>query len=339
MANNRQIPRLEKLAFEAFLRYRQEYNQNEYEAQIQDNPVVIQHMKDDISLFMQYIADADPIEAEKLLQKNPLLATLASGTVTTVSGCTYENVSAIQLAYLMYDVEMCNMMLPYIKELSEDLRKKVDDELAKKMAEVEMQRAEFKPYDFSEIVKAITEDGHLKNTGQPSLATEKVLAKFKEYFKPGIIKEGKSWIKEHLQEGFLVYDKNWDPWEIPQLRWYLINVIGYMQTLTEKCFEQECSQRLKEIVDEEKPNVRTSTIKNYINDLPLTYRGSQDSSLLLGRDFFVEIYYGMALGWDTVVAGHGLVVESLKTYAKQKDQAWKNLSSSLTSHTQHTKRL
>jgi hypothetical protein len=101
-------------------------------------------MKGDISLFLQCIADADPVGVEELLKKNPLLAVLASSTVITVSGCTYENVSVVQLAYLMDDVEMCNMMLPYIKELSEAMIKKADDELAKKMAEVERQRVEFK---------------------------------------------------------------------------------------------------------------------------------------------------------------------------------------------------
>jgi len=251
----------------------------------------------------------------------------------------YENVSAVQLAYLMDDVEMCNMMLPYINELSEDMRKKADDELTSKMAEVEKQRLEFRPYDFNEIVKAITEDQQLINTGQPNPATKKVLAKFKEYFKPGIIRSGKSWIKEHLQEGFLVYNQNYDPWSLNQLRWYLIKVIGHMETLAEKCFEQECSQGLKEIVDEKKLSRRESTIKNYINDLPLTYRRSHDSSLLLGRDFFVEICYGRARrarGCCGRAFGDRAL---LKTYVEQKDQAWKNLSSSLTSHTQHTKRL
>jgi len=61
-------------------------------------------------------------------------------------------------------------------------------------------------------------------------------------------------------------------------------------------FEQESSQGLKEIANEEKPSRRATAIKNNINDLPLTYRGSPDSSLLLGRDFFVDICYGDGFG-------------------------------------------
>src|SRR5205085_806633 len=115
-------------------------------------------------------------------------------------------------------------------------------------------------------------------------------------------------------------------------------------TLAEKCFEQECSQGLKEIVAEKKPARRTSAIKNYINDLPLTYRGSLDSSLLLGRDFFVEIYFGAGGrgGLRRAVARAGspvLAGAALKIYVEQKDQAWKNLSSSLTSNNHHSKRL
>ena len=204
MANNREIPRLDKLAFEAFLRYRQEYSPNEYETEFENNPVVIQ--QSEILPFLQCIADADLVGTENFLKKNPLLAVLASGTVTTVSGYTYENVSAIQLAYLMDDVEIGNMMLPYIKELSEEMRKKADGQLTKKMTEVAVQQSQFKPFDFNPLIQAITADQMLIATGNPSPETEKELAKLKEYFKAGTIKFGKSFFKEHLQEGFRVYD-------------------------------------------------------------------------------------------------------------------------------------
>jgi len=108
-----------------------------------------------------------------------------------------------------------------------------------KMTEVEKQRAHFKPYDFSEMVKAIANDNTLENTGKPNEATQKALAKFKEDFKPGRIREGKSLIKEHLQEAYRVYDENWNPWNANQLRWYLINVVGHPQTLVEKCQDIE----------------------------------------------------------------------------------------------------
>jgi hypothetical protein len=180
--------------------------------------------------FLRCIADGDPDGAEKLLQKCPELAVLARGTVTTVSGYTYENITAIQLAYLMDDDDMCNRMLPYLEKLSEEMRKDAVEQLAKKMAEVEQQASTFKPYDFSELVKAITADPILKDT---SPETKKALEQFKEDLTLGVIKCGKSFIKEHLQEGYKVYEQNFDPWNIRQLRWYLIHIIGHLQTRVE----------------------------------------------------------------------------------------------------------
>lgn len=297
-------------------------------------------LKYEMHPFLQAIADADPDSAKELLEDNPQLAVMACGTVTTSSGNTYENVTAIQLAYLMDDVDMCNMMLPYINKLPKEMIEKANDQLAKKMAEVEVQQSQFKPFDFNPLVQAITVDQVLIDTfiytGRPNAETEKELVKLKEYFKAGTIKLGKSFIKEHLQEGFSIYDQNCDSWNRNQLLWFFINVIGHIETLAEKCFEQECSQGLREIVDEKKPNQRANTIKNYFNNLPLTYRGSHDSSLLLGRNFFVEIYYGGRSADIRSVAGMDASRRCLKIYIEQKNQAWKNLSSSLTSNNRHT---
>jgi hypothetical protein len=246
---------------------------------------------------------------------------LARGTVTTSSGHTYENVSAVELACVLDDDDMCNsVLMPAIKKLPAHMIKTADEQLAKKMAEVEKQCSEFKPYDFSAIAKAIAADETLKATGKASPETEKVLSKFKTYFEPMVIKFGKSFIKEHMQEGYKVYDQNWKPWNGKQLLWFLINIIGTMQCRAEKCFEQACSQGLKEIVDKKKPLRRDVKLKNYINDKALTWRGSFDGELLLSRDYFVEIYYaaeppGSAerawRGGDGGLAGYGWRLEEL----------------------------
>ena len=331
MANNRKISSLADLAFEALLRHRAEMTPNT-EA---EHDVLMQYkLKKETLSFLQSIADGDPDSVKEFLEENPQLAVFACGTVTTSSGNTYENVTAVELAYVLDDDDMCNsVLLPAIKKLPEFLIKKADEQLAKKMVEVEKQRSEFKPYDFSAIVKAITADETLKATGKASLETEEILAKFKEYFKPDVIKFGKSFIKEHLQEGYKVYDQNWNPWNGRQLLWFLINIIGTMQCRAEKCFEQACSQGLKEIVDEKKPLKRSVKLKNYINDEELTFRGSAGGKLLLSRDFFVEIYWGRgAADWARVVVlllgRRRDAAEVLKNYVEQIDQAWKNLSSS-----------
>lgn len=292
MANNRQIPPLADIAFEALLRHRVEITP---QSQAQYDVLMQYKLKKEIPLFLQYIADGDPESAKELLEETPQLAVIACGTVTTSSGNTYENVTAVQLAYVVDDDDMCNsILLPYIKKLPEDMIKQADEQLTKKMAEVEKQQSEFKPYDFSAIVKTITADETLKATGKAGPETEEALAKFKEYFKPGVIKLGKSFIKEHLQEGYKMYEQNWVPWNAKQLIWFLINIIGTMQCGVEKCTEQDFSLGLKN--KKENSAERSVKLKNYINNAELTYRGAVDSSLLLGRDYFVDIYFGAAAG-------------------------------------------
>src|SRR3990167_2311199 len=292
IVNNGQVPSLTELALKAFFRARKEL---EFEIPSAYNTVIEKQIPKLFPDFLQAIANADPKAVGDFLDFRPELAVIAHGTVTTISGYTYENVSAIQLAYLMDDDELTrDVLLPAIQKLPKEMIEDANTQLVNKMTEVEIQRAQFKPYDFSEMVKAIANDQTLINTGKPNEATQKALAKFKEDFKPGSIREGKSWIKAHLQEAHRVYNENFDLWNRNQLRWYLINVVGHMQTLVEKCFEQECSQRLSEIVGHKKPNARDVKIKNWINDVALTYRGTADSSLVLGRDFFVEIICGAA---------------------------------------------
>ena len=319
---NREIQRLGELAFKALLKNSViNFNsQGDYEVFEQYK------VKHDTLLFLQSIANADPAEVKNFLDECPEVSVIARGTVTTVSGDTYKNYSAIELAYVMDDDElMRDVLLPAILKLPPDKIKEAAMQLANKIAEVEKQRVQFKPYDFSEMVEAIAEDLTLRETGQASEATKEVLEKLKKDFTPGVITEGKSWIKEHLQEAYRVYDENWYLWSDEQLRWYLIHVVGHLQTRVEKCFEQECSQGLEEIVTYMIPNARSVKIKNWLNDVVLTYRGAADSSLLLSRDFFVEIVYGAG---DGGAGGRGRGI-FLETSVEQKNQKWKLLSSNL----------
>ena len=214
------VLRLDDLAFKAFLRARKDLD---FETTPVHDAVIKQYVLKLASPFLQCIADGNQDGAKKFLEDCPDLAVLACGTVTTCSENIYPNHTAIELAYVLDDVEMCKMMLPYIQKLPAELIKIANEQLTKKMVEVEKQRAQFKPYDFSEIVKAITADQTLKDTGIPNAETKMALTKFKKDFEPDVINFGKSFIKEHLQEGFHVYDQNWDPWNGNQLIWYLIN--------------------------------------------------------------------------------------------------------------------
>ncbi|MBX3708141.1 MAG: hypothetical protein KIT56_03065 [Gammaproteobacteria bacterium] len=163
MANNRPVPLLADLAFEALLKHRAKITPNT----AREHEVLMQHkLKKETLLFLQSIADGDPNSVKEFLKDNPRLAVLARSTVTTSSGNTYENVTAVELAYVLDDDDMCiSVLMPFIKKLPEGMIKKADEQLAKKMVEVEKQQSEFKPYDFSAIVQAVIADEMLKTTG------------------------------------------------------------------------------------------------------------------------------------------------------------------------------
>jgi hypothetical protein len=341
--NNNQIPPLTELAFTAFLRARKYLL---FETTIAHDDVIQYYALKKFALpFLQCIADADPDGAEKLLKECPELAVLAWGTVRTTSGFTYQDVSAIQLAYLMDDDElMRDVLLPAIQKLSPEMIKEAETQLANKMKEVEEQRKQFKPYDFSEIVKAMEADHMLRTTGKVSSATHKAVKKFEGDFTPGVIKEGKYLIKEQLNEALLTYltrieNKHDLSQNVNQLKLYLICIYGHLQTFAEKCFEQECSQGLKGIVEEKKPNARGVKIENGLNDLPLTYRGTANASHVLGRSFFVEMVYGCLGNVELVGAGtdypsptwHASCAEFvvLNKYVDKKQQQWEILSGDL----------
>lgn len=152
---HREIPRLGDLAFKALLENNLFTTSSDGERDSYDRYGSL--------LFLQSIADANPHEVKKFLIQYPELAVVARGTVTTASGNTYENYSAIELAYAMDDDELIrDVLLSAICKLPPEMIKKAETQLANKMAEVEKQRAQFKPYNFSEIVKAIAADQMLR---------------------------------------------------------------------------------------------------------------------------------------------------------------------------------
>jgi|GEM_PF-5851885 hypothetical protein len=327
MANNRKISRLDDLAFRALLR-NSAFSISSEAQQL----VYMRYLhKLDIPVFLQVIADANPAEVQKRLNDCPELAVAVIGTVTTVSGYTYENVTAVQLAYLMDDDElMTDVLLPAIKRLPLDMVRQAEEQLTEKMKEVEIQQTQFNPYDFAGLVKAIALDETLRHSGQPNNATQNAFAHLIEDFKPGNIAQGKSRIKEQLREVYRVCNDNWDLWSVNQLRWYLINIVGHLQTLVEKCFEQECSQGLSETANHKVPNARGVKINNRINDTELNYRGNADGSLVPGRDYYIEIIYG---GGDTAVTSgtaRHRSLECLNTHINNKNRQWEKIRNELT---------
>jgi hypothetical protein len=253
MANNRFIPRLSDLAFQAFLKNSViptvSQAQNEVYLQAQFNH------------FLQSIVDVNVAVINDFLEDNPEIAVLR-GTVTTASGYTYRNVSAIELACVMGNVNLLETVLfPVLKQQSQDLFEKAQKQLGNKIAEIEKLRIQFKPYNFSDIVNAITADQTLRNTGQPNETTTKALIKLKADFAPRIISEGKSsepgvicgtsWIEEQLIEAYAIIENNLIHWSEHQYNFYINHIINYfLQNHVEKNFEIEIQRCADETLNE-----------------------------------------------------------------------------------------
>lgn len=296
MTKGRDISRLEDLAWSMILRGRKSKllfipKVTEVEA------VILQHLRKKTPYLLKCIANADLNIEKEFLENFPTQIITLKATVMTISRCTYQAVSAIQLAYLMDDVEMCETMLPYFEKLSLEDKKTTLQQLSEKMHEVEEQRLHFKPYDFSAIIEAITHDQQLRGTGKPNAATQTVLEQFKTDFKSKEIVKGKSWIKEHLREAFCMFEtflietklkKNDLYPNRKQRKWYLINIIGHLQKLVEKCFRQECCHGLAGILRNEKLKRLYNIKKDQKRRIP--YDGVEGDKL--GEHYFIEIYSG-----------------------------------------------
>lgn len=246
-------------------------------------------------IFLQAIADADLNEVKRFLKINPHLIADAEGSITTTSGNTYKNISAIQLIYLMDDLDLCEMTLPFIELLPESSIKKIHEQLTSKMAEVQLQREQFKLYDFNLLIQAIMNDNEYlrSNVKQPAKETITELSRFKKYFSPEVIIFGKSFIKEQILAACKLFNDTWnEPWNGYKKNWYLINVIGHLQTLVEKCFEHECSQGLYSLLELNKTPKRSDNL-NITHWVSQTFRCLYIPSIkLVGRNYFVDMDFG-----------------------------------------------
>lgn len=332
MAKNRQIPRLDDLSFEALLRYRMEITPNSEE----EYGVLIRYkLKKEISIFLQAIADGNQDTVEELLNDNPQLVEVAFGTVSTLSLDTIENVTPIQLAYILEDEKITKALLEAVDKLGNPITKeKVKQQLAIKIAEVEEQELQFKKFDFSDLITSITHDQNLKDTGKASTETEKAFAAFKEYFKPKVVTKGRPFNMQDLQEAYEVYDKHWGysgyaPWDLKQQVWFLHNVILFLLGRVAASYAQVFSNGLSN------PFKRSFNLANYIdNGEPDYYLACHSPSL--ERSFIVDIYYGARWLAVSIWVRESSLSQAvhLNDFVTQKQQEWKNLISSLSKERQ-----
>lgn len=262
---------------------------------LDNNSTVMKCMEQDYLPFLTYIANHDLEGVKAFLEKNPFLAVFANGTITTFSENTYSDVTAIQLGFLMDDPIVCNILLTYIEQLPKELIKEAYKQFRQKREEVIKQEATFTPYDYTHLVNTINSDSLLITQGTPSLVTQQALAMVENYFSPSVITVGKSMMKKELQtacdvhDGLYEYnDGNFYPDNRIYLRtWFMIHVIGTIQSRAEKYFDQDMSEGLRETEKDLNPS---SSKKSH--------REKFRSSHELGKDYYIDVPSGYLMTED-----------------------------------------
>jgi len=156
------------------------------------------------------------IGARKIIAFHPHFL-LCRGTVKDRSGRTLIDFTPFELAYAGDDVEMCQMMLPYLDQLPQG-REQVLARINIKFPEVEEE-----VYDFNPIIAAITSDDHEKQ--------ELAFAKFRKDVTKKVIKTGKIFNFALIVDAFEILETYKDVWRFHQIMLFLEYVIGYLQRL------------------------------------------------------------------------------------------------------------
>lgn len=163
-------------------------------------------------------------------------------SIKDLSGRIIENVTPFELAYGADDLEMLQMMLPYLDKL-ENGRKRAFNQIKENFTGSD----EKKPYDFTTIVAAIT-----ANRGNPetAIAVKKCIEQFKNDFSPEIIKRGqKHFNMQILFNAYQVYINNYGAWSFAQSYLYLSEIITCLLKKVPASYAQAYCQGLDKLID------------------------------------------------------------------------------------------
>lgn len=159
-------------------------------------------------------------------------------------------------------------------------------------------------YDYSPVVKAITNDQTLIQTGRLSPETEETLAKFRKDFMPGVVKQGFHFNLNDLIKACEVYNENYRLWNDNQESLFWRKVIGFLERLVTAFDAQVISQGITDFVKWKQALRRgddSFDFHNYVTNKKISYFPLDSDPLCrLGLGFGVDGYYG--LGWWRMVS-------------------------------------
>ena len=184
------------------------------------------------ALLLSYIVHGEQEKAKKMIELNPRLL-MMHGSAKDYSGNTIKDVTPFELAFGADDIEMCQMMMPYLDSLPGGRRGVL------KQIQLRFPKSEEEFYDFSPLNAAITNNN-----------AEAALKKFREDFKPRVIKKGKHFNPKLLLAAIDQYSLG-DSYSF----WRL--VIGYLQRMLPACYAQAFCQCLDKIASDNQPLKRS----------------------------------------------------------------------------------
>lgn len=227
--------------------------------------------------LLQHIAYGQEDEAKKIIASNPNLL-MMQGTATDYSGNTIEDVTPLTLTRGADDIGMLEMLLSY----SDRLPDKGNEALKQMQEKFPESKGEEKPYDFNPLVAAITANNDV----------DAALSKFREDFKPRVIKQGKHCNPQALLSAMQAYDDNYEdiynPWSGDQCSLFWRQVIGYLQRMLPACYAQAFCQGLKNVCNGREPLKRSLKL----NDGKSFYPLHPTLPAGIGFEFGVFSYYG-----------------------------------------------
>lgn len=271
--------------------------------------------------FFECIATGKQTKAEAILKENPEF-TEYYGSILLDSDHLVSNVTAVQLAYILDDLDMCKMIVASMDAKGKKLAK---EQIAQKRLEINEQTIKFDL--FENLCMSITKDTDLQTIDMANDTTLQTLKTFQEQFMPGEVTRGKPFDIRHLWYAYDLYShhQHYTPlWEENQNMFFIKKVIVFLQCLSSTFYAQAFSQGLHNIVNTGEPLRRSTLLKNNTEeDIPTHF--PLDSSC----QFFAEIYHGCAINFDSAGTGlgsGGWCTEHSRTLSRKTCKPWSNLT-------------
>lgn len=196
------------------------------------NTLFENRMKDSLTLLLGHIAKREQHQAEQIIKLRPELLFEPGNTQDSLAN-TYVNYTPVQLARYFHDTEMLKIMKTYLNQVSYG-----DERFVITLLEADEECKNYKPYNFKKLIDS------LNFYDEENFLIESY--RFKEYVKPKVIKNKKSFNMQDIFEAYAIYISTgkatskyttWDNhWDIEQRLFLLYEVINPLRNLLPLCY-------------------------------------------------------------------------------------------------------